>query len=41
MHALFILIPLALALGLPCLVRCAQRWGLQDATRTGHRLGID
>lgn len=41
MELLLILIPLSLALGLPFLIRVAQQWGLQDASRTAHRLGID
>lgn len=41
MQFLLILIPASLALGLPCLIRVAQQWGLQDASRTAHRLGID
>ena len=41
MHYLLILIPLSLGLSLPCLIRVAQRRGLQDARRTAHRLGID
>ncbi|MCY4747425.1 hypothetical protein NYO99_20815 [Pelomonas sp. UHG3] len=41
MHFLLILIPITLALGLPCLVRVACRCGLHDAARTARRLGID
>ena len=41
MHILFILIPLALAVGFPGLIRRAQLLGVRDATRTGRRLGID
>lgn len=41
MHVLLILIPLALAVTLPCLIRRAQLLGLRDAIRTGHRLGVD
>ena len=41
MHLPLIMIPRALALGLPCLVRVAQGRGLQDAARTARRLGID
>lgn len=41
MQFLLILIPLSLALSLPCLIRVAQQRGLQDACRTAHRLGSD
>lgn len=41
MHFFLILIPLALALFLPCLIRRSQLAGLRAAARTGHRLGIE
>lgn len=41
MHVLFILIPLALAVSFPCLIRRAQLLGLRGAISAGRRLGID
>lgn len=41
MQFLLILIPLSLALSLPCLIRVAQQRGVQDACRTAHWLGSD